>query len=280
MIHPAKLGYLAVGLLTFCLAAPAQTASAQTRVAPARPAWHPMRMVRPPAARPAATPTDPVIVRIPATSAHRGATSAANGANVASDVSVFPNGTGFVPSTATSFDLNQLLNNVPGLGFDYSHLAAINGNLGERAFIDPVTQQDIALSEQLARSTPAFAGGFIPFWGGYSEPVIEEAEPQAQQQPRIIILQEPAPAAARTAPSPSSAESASQQEPPLPDIGEFTLVLRDGSKIKAVAFSRQNDQIVYITSDGRRNSFPVSDLDRTATQQLNQQRGAPLHLSL
>lgn len=276
MIRHVRFGLLAVGLFALPI-----VALAQTRVAPpVRSVWHPIRMAQPPAARAAATQTRPIIVRLPVTSTTRqGETSAA--ATSAPNFSVFPSGTfGFIPSTATSFDLNQLLNNVPGLGFDYSHVAALNGNLGERAFIDPVTQQEIALAEQLSRSTPAFSGGFIPFWGGYgySEPAVEE-EPQPRQQPQVIVLQEPSPLA-RSASTPSPGAAPPEQQSPMPDVGEFTLVLRDGSKIKAVAFSRQNDQIVYITSDGVRNSFPVSDLDATATQQLNQQHGTPLHLSL
>lgn len=275
MIRHVRFGLLAVGLLALPI-----VASAQTRVAPAvRPAWHPIRMAQPPAARAAATPTHPIIVRLPAvpTNPHGETTAAATNAT---NFSVFPNDTfGVIPSNATSFDLNQLLNNVPGLGFDYSHVAALNRNLGERAFIDPVTQQDIALAEQLSRSTPAFSGGFIPFWGGYgySEPIVEE-QPQSQQQPQVIVLQQPVPMRSASTPSPEAAPA--EQQSPMPDVGEFTLVLRDGTKIKAVAFSRQNDQIVYITSDGVRNSFPVSDLDATATQQLNQQHGTPLHLSL
>jgi hypothetical protein len=273
MIRHMRFGLLAVGLVAIPI-----IASAQTRIAPAvRSAWHPMPMARPPAARPAATPAHPIIVRLPASTTRQGQTSAA--ATNALDFSVFPNGTfGFLPSTATSFDLNQLLNNVPGFGFDYTHLAALQGNLGEKAFIDPVTQQDIALAEQLSRSTPAFDDGFIPFWGGYgySEPAVEE---EPQQQPQVIVLQQPVPVS-RSESAPSAEAAPAEQESPLPDVGEFTLVLRDGSKIKAVAFTHQNDQIVYITSDGVRDSFPVSDLDVTATQQLNQQHGTPLHLSL
>lgn len=275
MIRCVRFGLLAVGLLAVPI-----VASAQTRVAPAvRPVWHPIRMAQPPAARTVATPTRPIIVRIPVASTTRQGETSAASLNP-TNFSVFPNGTfGFIPSTATSFDLNQLLNNVPGLGFDYTHLAALNGNLGQRAFIDPVTQQDIALAEQLSRSSPAFNGGFIPFWGGYgySEPVVEE-EPQPQQQPQVIVLEQPVPQRPASTPPPQAAPA--EQQSQLPDVGEFTLVLHDGTKIKAVAFSRQDDQIVYITSDGVRNSFPVSDLDATATQQLNQQHGTPLHLSL
>lgn len=275
MMRKMKLGIVAAGLLAIPLLAPAQT-----RRMPVRAAVHPVRMVRPSVGR-AVAPVRPAVVRVPvASSARNGETSAAS---MSSASSVSPNGaTVFVSPVAASTDLNQLLNNVPGLGFDYSHLAALNGNLGERAFIDPVTQQDIALAEQLSRSTPVFTGGFIPFWGGmagYSEPVVEE-QPPAPSQPRVIILQEPVAAAAQAAQPASPSPSAAQEQPPLPDVGEFTLVLRDGSKIKAVAFTRQSNQIVYITSDGIRNSFPVSELDAAATQQLNRQHGTPLHLSL
>lgn len=281
MIRHAKLASLAVGLLAIPFAA-----SAQTRVAPVRPMRASVQMAHPNAARAnvsAATPAvaRPRIIRLPAAPAAQRNGSSSQMASTP-NISVFPNGTnGFIFPGATSFDINQLLNNgAPGFGFDFTHLAALNSNFGEKAFIDPVTQQDIALAEQLARSTPPFAGGFIPFWGdaGYAEPVEEEAQPQ-QQQPQVIVLQQPVPATGEA--SSSSAEAApAEQQVPLPDVGEFTLVLRNGNKIKAVAFTRQRDQIVYITKDGARGSFPTTDLDTAATEQLNQDHGTPLHLSL
>lgn len=279
MIRHAKLASLAIGLLAIPLAA-----SAQTRVAPARPMRAPVQMAHPNATRTngsagASTVARPRIIRLPAAPAAQRDGSSSQMASTP-NISVFPNGTnGFIFPGATSFDINQLLNNgAPGFGFDFTHLAALNSNFGEKAFIDPVTQQDIALAEQLARSTPAFAGGFIPFWGGegYSEPVEEEPQPQ---QPQVIVLQQPVPATGEA--SSSSAEAAPvEQQSPLPDVGVFTLVLHDGNKIKAVAFTRQNDQIVYITKDGTRGSFPTTDLDTAATEQLNQDHGTPLHLSL
>lgn len=197
------------------------------------------------------------------------------------DLAVFPNGAdGFIFPGAASFNLGQPNHGAPGFGFDYTHLAALNGNLGEKAFIDPVTQQDIALAVQLARSAPGVSLGFLPFWGGgYSEPVVEEEPPQQQQQPQVIVLQQPI---AATRPQTGSSRQAepSEQQPPLPDVGEFTLVLHNGTKIKAVAFTRQNGQIVYITKDGVRDSFAAVDLDVAATEQLNQGRGTPLRLSL
>lgn len=272
MMRPMKSGLVAVALLAIPLAT-----SGQTRRMPVGSAEHPVRMMRPHVGG-AVAPARPATIHATLDS-HHPETSAAS-MNLAASSVVVNGNTVFTPVTATSLNLSQLLNNSPGLGFDYAHLAALNGNLGERAFIDPVTQQDIALAEQLSRNTPAFTGGFIPFWGGlgdYSAPTVEE-QSQGQPEPRVIVLQEPVTAAAQAAPPASP--SAAQGQPPLPDVGEFTLVLRDGSKIEAVAFTRQKDQIVYVTSDGVRNSFPVSDLDAAATQQLNRQHGTPLHLSL
>lgn len=284
MIRHLKFAGIAFGLLAVPLAASAQTRATPAPMTPVRAAVqlvHPNAAVANQSAR-TATVTRPRIIRLPAAPAvQRDGTSSTQMLSTP-DISVFPNGTnGVIFPGPTSFDLNQLLNSgAPGFGFDFTHLAALNGNFGEKAFIDPVTQQDIALAEQLARSTTGFSGGFIPFWSayGYSEPVEQEPQPQ-QQQPQVIVLQQ-------SVPTPGSEGTASQKaapaepQPPLPDVGEFTLVLHNGNKIKAVAFTHQNDRIVYITKDGLRNSFAAADLDVAATEQLNQDRGTPLHLSL
>ena len=273
MIRHLRYAFVAGGLFLVPFAA-----SAQTRIMPARPVSHPIQMTR---AQTASTTgqaaASSIIIRLPAASQH---TESGSQSATSPNFSVFPNGgNGFLLSGATSFDLGQILNSVPGLGFDYSNLAALTGNLGEKAFIDPVTQQDLALAERLAQ-TPGFAEGIIPFWGygGYSTPVVEEEPPQ-QQQPQVIVLQQPVASSSESANSGSAAEEA-PPESPLPDVAEFTLVLNNGNKIHAVAFTRQNDQIVYITREGARNSFPASDLDVAATQQINQQHGTPLQLSL
>jgi len=277
MIRQAKLACLVVGLLTIPIAT-----SAQTRVAPARPVRFPVQMAHPSgvAVAPArtSTVTQPRIIRLPVAPVTQRTGSSSSQITPTPNIAVFPNGTnGFIFPGSTSFDLNQLLNNgAPGFGFDFTHQAALQGNLGEKAFIDPVTQQDIALAEQLARSTPAVAGGFIPLWGGYSEPAVEEEQ---QQQPQVIVLQQPAPAS--NAASTSSQETApTETQTSLPDVGPFTLVLHNGEKIKTIGFTRQNNRIVYITKDGKRDSFAAGDLDVSATEQLNQDHGTPLHLSL
>jgi hypothetical protein len=265
MIRHGRFGLLVVGLFSLAF-----VASGQSRTAVARPASRPVQAVRP-----NRIVRGPVAARAPARNVQQVTASPAQAVSVP-DFSIFPNGSnGFIFPGATSFDLGQLLNNVPGLGFDYEHVGALNWNFAEQAFINPVTQQEIALSERLGRFSGGFGGAFLPFWGGgyVEEPVSD----QQQQQPPAADEQQPAP-------SPESENEASapdeEQAAPLPDIGEFVLVLHNGNQIKAVAFTRQNDQIVYISKDGIRSSFPASHLDVEATQQLNRQRGTPLQISL
>ena len=85
---------------------------------------------------------------------------------------------------------------VPGLGFDFEHLAAISGNLAEKALIDPATQAELALAERLNRGVgePAF---FLGGYGGEAPVSYEapEAQPATQPAPQIIIVQPPATAA-------------------------------------------------------------------------------------
>jgi len=71
-----------------------------------------------------------------------------------------------------------------------------------------------------------------------------------------------------------------QDEAPLPDEGEFTLVMNDGTWIEAVAFTHANDRIVYITAAGSRYTIAASDLDADATVRVNQERGTPLQSPL
>ncbi|MGH9710345.1 MAG: hypothetical protein ACRD37_07350, partial [Candidatus Acidiferrales bacterium] len=104
-----------------------------------------------------------------------------------------------------------------------------------------------------------------------------------QQPPQVIVVQQPPQQVQEATTGTSSSEglvSAAAEQPPLPDVGEFVLVLHDGAQIHAVAFTRQNDRIVYITPDGLRQSFAIADLDTAATQRLNNERGTPLRLSL
>jgi hypothetical protein len=71
-----------------------------------------------------------------------------------------------------------------------------------------------------------------------------------------------------------------EAEAPLPDEGEFTLVLNDGRWIQAVAFTHSNDRIVYITTAGSRYTIAANELDSDSTLRVNQERGTPLQSPL
>lgn len=269
-----QLGLFFAALLMFSPAASAQRKfshgnlySPAPRAMAARPV-HPMIV---PTAGPMTVrlPVSPAVRRIVIT---RGAPATMTQTAPSTSFGVSPDS---FDSSAAPVALGQLLNPVPGLGFDYSNLAAINQDLGVRALIDPVTQQELALAERLAQETPSPSVGF-PLFDSGSQPVVLE-----QPAPQVIFVQQPAPRQEAAPEASSSAPPApAAEQPPLPDVGELILVLHDGAQIKAVAFTRQKDRIVYITKDGLRQSFPISELDTHATLRLNNQRGTPLQLPL
>jgi hypothetical protein len=56
------------------------------------------------------------------------------------------------------------------------------------------------------------------------------------------------------------------------------LVRSDGEVLLAVAFTVRNGQLTYITNEGTKRSFPVSELDKQATQQMNDANGTSVSL--
>jgi hypothetical protein len=187
----------------------------------------------------------------------------------------FDNFFGFGGGSAMT--VQQLLNPAPGFGFDYTHLAAVNQNLDVRALIDPITQLRLRQAERLARETPFVSPIFFPAFDS-GEPVVLE-QPQQQQPPQVIIVQQPV--AVQPAPLADAEERApAVPQAPLPDAGEFILVLRSGSQISAVAFTQQDNRIVYITRQGVRRAVPLDQLDTAETVRINEERGTPLQLPL
>ena len=79
-----------------------------------------------------------------------------------------------------------------------------------------------------------------------------------------------------------AAQSESREEvaASVPDEGQFTLVLSDGRWIEAVAFTRSNDAIVYISPAGSRYTIAANELDSDSTLRVNQERGTPLQSPL
>lgn len=194
-----------------------------------------------------------------------------------------PEANSFQTNDGSFVSLQDLLDPVPGLGFDYHHLSVINSDLAIKAFIDPVTELKLAAARRFLRHSGFGGPGYLIWDGGAFNPVSDDSaaasdqpappDQSGQQQPQVIVVQ--APAAQQ-----SSNNSSADEEVPLPDVGQFTLVLRSGRELQAVAFSHVNDEIVYITADGNRRTFPATDLNSDATARINEERGTPLQLPL
>jgi len=194
---------------------------------------------------------------------------------------------GHVASGFTSFNNSVSFGTgigVPGLGFDYPHLAAISGGLQNGA------------PQGFQRRRNAGQGYFVPiFFGGspyfpYVDDSLdyEQAEPPGQPvqpQPQIIVIQQPVPAAVAqqvAAAQPAEAQrdgaqssqfSPAAPEAPVRNVGEFILIRKDGRVFFANAFSVVGTQLRYISPEGILQKFPVTELDSDATQQMNEARG-------
>jgi hypothetical protein len=175
--------------------------------------------------------------------------------------------------TATPQEPNfGVVNGVPGLGFDFPHLAAINrGFNGQAGFVN-------AFNNGFFNN----GFGFIPFLGSsplYYPPYEEETPDyytSGAQQPQFVI---PRPQA--TAPPAETGPRVTEPQtpaPPPPELGQLILVRSDGQVLLAVAFTTNNGQLTYITREGTRRSFPLSELDKDATRQMNDANGTSVSL--
>jgi len=180
--------------------------------------------------------------------------------------------TGFSP-LANSVDYGTDYG-VPGLGFDYVHLAAISRGLQNGS------------SFRSGRHGHRSDGTFVPIlFGGYPyyyddqgyDPSTQPAQPQ---QPQIIVIQQPVPAQAGGPDLPADATKPAAQEAqePVRDVGEFILVRRDGRILFASMFSVVGTQLRYVTPEGIRHTLEMADLDADATQQMNEARGTTIQI--
>lgn len=254
MVKPLHLGAVAVLGLLFSSGAGAQRrgGGVAIQMAPARQVA-PMRM-----ASPARTPT-----------------MFASGIRLnrrASVIQVFPNqlitpNSVFLPSSTLIADQVS----VPGLGFDFAHLAAVSGSL--------------------RFNTPSFRGGrhfrdpgFITpvFFGGYPYYALDEADyAPPQQQPQVIVIQQPVPTTLMQQPAPSgsgdsngnAAAAPASPVAPVRDVGEFVLVQRDGKILFASMYTVIGSDLRYVTPEGIRRTLPMAELDADATRAMNEARG-------
>jgi hypothetical protein len=158
--------------------------------------------------------------------------------------------------------------NSPGLGFDYSHFAAINGAsaFNERHFRDRVN-----------------AGVPIGFSGFLLSPEVIVVEGQQSEAPPAAA-EEGAEANAEGGTAPERENLEDQFAPaslgpaaPVRDAAEYVFVRRDGSLVFAVGYSWDHGTLRYITREGYRRSITRDALDMDATQQFNEQRGLNFH---
>jgi hypothetical protein len=185
---------------------------------------------------------------------------------------------GFVPD-ADSFSFDDT-SGVPGLGFDFPHLAAISGALRNNSSMH-FRHHDFRGQGSFV---PILFGGYPYYYDetGYDQPE-QQAVQQSQPQPQIIVIQQPAPAQQNAdtgsgAGNPSASLSAPQAAVPIPDVGNFILVRRDGRLLFASVFSVVGSQVQYVTPEGIRRTLAISDLDAVATQQMNEARGTTVEI--
>ena len=156
---------------------------------------------------------------------------------------------------------------VPGLGFDYAHLAAVHPN---------------GFNGRGRYNRYAFA--YFPFYGGgYYMPLssvddVDEAPaagaPQAdtgeQEVAQAPDTDRPARPSRDYVPAP---QTAAEQE-----SEQYVFVRRDGTVFFAAAYAWENATLRYITSEGLRRTVAADKLDLDATQQFNEQRGLNFRL--
>ena len=146
--------------------------------------------------------------------------------------------------------------NVPGLGFDYPHLAAVSPMHGRGR-------------SGFGQNVPLGYGGFL-----FSSPEIIVENPQAVEEAQQGAPEENPVASddGRGSDRPYYSRTSAAPEPPV-DASEYVFVRRDGGLLFAVAYSWDNGTLRYVTRDGVRKSVTQDALDMDATQQFNEQRG-------
>ena len=179
--------------------------------------------------------------------------------------------------TPSSFGFDAT-SGVPGLGFDFPHLAAIsaargNGFSSRGHHGDHRNQTGFFLSI-------LFGGGY-PYYADDADADQSEPQPEAPQpQQQVAAVPQPdasqqyVESSAATGSGSAAATAIAPDEAPVPDIGDFILVRRDGRVLFASLFSVVGTQLQYVTPEGIRHTMAVSDIDSNATQQMNEARGS------
>ena len=158
---------------------------------------------------------------------------------------------------------------VPGLGFDYSHVAAVR------------PQGSFGRGRGRGRNR-GYIGAYFPFYGGayywpfYDDDFDDEeaAAPPPQEAPEVYNEEPEQTESAENEPYVLPSQDYVPGRPAAPqDTDQYVFVRRDGTLFFAVAYSWENGTLHYVTSQGIGRTAPESTLDLNATQKFNQQRG-------
>ncbi len=166
----------------------------------------------------------------------------------------------------------------PGLGFNAQHPGAIGhpflNRFGRGRGLVPFYPYFAPLFDTLPLDYDSdYGGDEYPYGYDNQYPASSSAVPDYYtQQPQFMI---PQPGRAPAESEPSAALSA---RVPPPELGQLILVRRDGKVLLAVAFTVRNGDLTYVTTEGARRSFPVSELDKEATRQMNDANGTSVSL--
>lgn len=176
-------------------------------------------------------------------------------------------------SFRSSGSRRQLSQDVPGLGFDYPHLAAVGGSRGRGR----------SRGRDFGRRS-LFA--YFPFYGGgYDFPLFDYDDSSAGDQYPDSVEPDyyppgpppPRPADSELAYGPPPQAPAAEPTPARP-ADEYVFVRRDGTLFFAVAYAWENGTLRYITGEGVRQSIAGTAIDLDATLQFNEQRGLNFRL--
>lgn len=166
-----------------------------------------------------------------------------------------------------------LSEDVPGLGFDYAHVAAVH----------PRGPDGRGRGRGRGRNG-GFVGAYFPFYGGdYYWPIFaddtdddqtaaapaEAAGPVEDGEPEV---------SENTAPIARSHDYVPRKSAAPQDSDPYVFVRRDGTLFFATAFAWENGALRYITKEGLDRTMSLDQLDLNATQQFNEQRGLNFRL--
>jgi hypothetical protein len=164
---------------------------------------------------------------------------------------------------------------VPGLGFDYVHLAAVHPQQSGRH----------GFRNRNTGFFPFFDSGFLLPYGygyGYSDTSADDtyasnAVSAPQYSADAANDAQNAPSDDRRTSSRYGLQAATAPYDvvvtPQKQSEQYVFVRRDGTVFFAVAYSWQAGNLFYVTQDGLRRSVTSDVLDLDATQQFNEQRG-------